>query len=451
MFSRYGAVGGYRDVLRISLPLVLSLGSVTVMFFTDRVFLARYSLDAIAACMPAGVAAFLFTCFFMGTVSYVNVFVAQYTGAGRHEEVGPALWQGIWFALGSWVALAAISTAGSWLFAAAGHPPEVVELEAAYFRIVTLGAGVNVLEACISSFYTGRGLTRTVMVVNFLGMCLNVPLDYCMINGVGPFPEMGIAGAALATVISWSAILCCYLLLIFRRGNETRWRVRSGWRFRPALFAKLMRFGLPSGVQFFLDLFAITFFTFLVGRLGTLELAATNVVLALNHLAFLPMVGLSIGVSTMVGQAIGAGRPDEGAYAATSTLHLTLLYMGSMALLFVACPSPLLALFGEPGRDPAVASLARRLLWFVAAYSVVDALTLVYLGALKGAGDIHYGMVVMALAAVCLMVLPGAAALWLDLGIYALWCCLAAYIITLGLVFYRRWRSNRWREFRVIS
>lgn len=450
--SRYAAPGGYRDVLRLSLPLVASLGSVTVMYFTDRIFLARYSLDSIAAALPAGIAAFLFICFFMGTVSYVNVFVAQYFGAGRHAEVGPALWQGIWLSLAAWAVLAALSQLGPWIFALAGHPESVQALERTYFSILMWGSGVNVLEACLASFYTGRGLTRTVMAVNFFGMCLNVPLDYCMINGVGPFPEMGIAGAGLATVLSWSAILACYVVLIFRRSNERQWRVLSGWRVVPEQFRKLLRFGVPSGMQFFLDLFAITFFSFLVGRLGTLELAATNLVFSLNHLSFLPMIGLSIGASTMVGQAMGAGRPDEAEYAAGSAARLAFAYMVVMGLLFVTLPGPLLALFGDVGQDPALAALGTRLLWFVAAYSLADALCQTYFGALKGAGDIHYAMRAMGLAALCMIILPGLVlAEWLGLGIYSLWSCLAAYVFFLAWVFWRRWRSGAWRRFGVLG
>ena len=95
MIKRWGGTGGYREVLAVGLPLVVSMGSSTVMLFTDRMFLANYSVDAIAAALPAGIASFLFVCFFMGVGGYVNVFVAQYTGARRGDRVGASLWQGV--------------------------------------------------------------------------------------------------------------------------------------------------------------------------------------------------------------------------------------------------------------------------------------------------------------------------------------------------------------------
>jgi|GEM_PF-4740995 len=94
MLRRWKSRNGYRDVLSVSLPLIVSMGSVTLMQFTDRIFLGRYSLAAIAAALPAGIASFLFVSFFLGAVSFTGVFVAQYAGAGRPQRIGCALWAG---------------------------------------------------------------------------------------------------------------------------------------------------------------------------------------------------------------------------------------------------------------------------------------------------------------------------------------------------------------------
>ena len=96
---RWSCPSGYRDVLRIALPLVLSTGSMTIQQFVDRLFLTWHSPDELAASMPAGILSFTVVAFFMGTASYAATFVAQYTGAGRHERVGPSVWQAIYFSL----------------------------------------------------------------------------------------------------------------------------------------------------------------------------------------------------------------------------------------------------------------------------------------------------------------------------------------------------------------
>ncbi|MBU4566805.1 MAG: MATE family efflux transporter [Desulfarculus sp.] len=456
MFRRWYQPNGYRHVLAVGLPLVVSFGTTSLIHFTDRVFLANYSMDAIAAALPAGIASFLSLCFFMGVVGYVNVFVAQYVGAGAPERVGASLWQGIYFSLASGLFLAALYLVAEPLFRFAGHDPEVMRLEVVYFRILTLGAGTVVLATTLSCFYSGRGLTRPVMLINLIGAGLNIPLDYLLINGVGPFPEMGIAGAAVATVISQVVLVALFGLAVFRKRNDHAFAVRRAWAWDSALMRRMLRYGLPGGVQLFLDILVFTFFVFMVGRLGRAELAATNIVIAINTLSFMPMVGMSVAVSTLVGQAIGAGKPSGGVRATTSTLHIALVYMGLVALAFVFLPRELLSFFYTDGASAAAQSrmveLGVELLRFVAVYSMFDAMVLVYVGSLKGAGDIYFVMWSMALICLGLVIAPLLVGVEvLGLGLYFIWGCVTLYVVVLGLVL--RWRYSRglWKKMRVIE
>lgn len=443
-------------MLRIGLPLVASMGSSTLMHFTDRAFLGDYSLDAIAAAGPAGAVFFLFTCFFIGTVSYVGVFIAQYTGAGAFERVGPALWQGVWFALLTGLALLPLALAGPAIFAAGGHPPELIALEVEYYRVMMLGSVLMVLETGLSSFFTGRGLTRVVMCVNAAGALINVPLDYMLINGTWIFPELGVAGAALATVAAWTFMVAAYGLLIFSRDNDRLFAVRRNIRLDRELFFRLMRYGLPGGVQFFVDMFAVTFFIFMMGRVGKLEMAATNIAFAINTLAFLPMVGLSIAVSALVGQALGAERPDEAHRAKGSAVHLAMAYMTLAALIFVLWPDPLLNLFRPRELTPAdyapIRDMGRTLLLFIAAYCTLDAWLMMTFGALKGAGDSRFLMYCLGTLAVTALVLPVYAAVDVfGAGLYPAWTIFTIYVGLLAVALDRRYRSGKWRTMRVIE
>ncbi|MEF2145917.1 MAG: MATE family efflux transporter [Desulfovibrionaceae bacterium] len=454
--SAWKGPGSYGQVLSVGWPLVFSMISNTVMQFTDRIFLGNYSLEALAAVLPAGIASFLFMSFFMGVGEYVSVFVAQYTGAGRHERVGAALWQGIWFAIPSGLVLALLAFAGPMIFNVSGHPSEIRALEIVYFQILSCGAGLGVLGACLSSFYSGRGMTKAVMVVNMTGAALNIPLDYALINGWGPFPEMGIAGAGLATVTGSGVIVLLLSLLIFRRENEESFKVRSAWHFDFKLFRSLMRFGLPGGFQFFIDMFAVTFFVFMAGRLGTTELAATNIVISLDLVAFLPCVGFSIAASVLVGQSIGAGKPELGVLVTRRALHLAQIYMGTMCALFLLFPVPLLELFRTQGMSDAdfapILEMGRIMLRFVAAYSLLDAGMLVYSGALKGAGDSRYVMWTLAFSSVSFMVLPlWVLVNWLDASYVHLWMMLTLYACILCFVFRRRFQGGKWRSMSVIE
>ncbi|MGL1864214.1 MAG: MATE family efflux transporter [Pseudodesulfovibrio sp.] len=456
LLKRWNAENGYRQSLIIGLPLVISMLSSTVMTFTDRIFLGNYSIDALGASLPASIAAFLFMSFFFGVVEYIGVFISQYTGAIQHERVGSALWQGLWFCVPAGLILASLWFVAEPLFDLGGHPPAVRELEVVYFRILTLGSGPFLVGICLSCFFSGRGLTKPVMVVNMAAAGINIPLDYCLINGIGPFPELGIVGAGIATVCGYILPAICYSLMIFTPENEAKYRVRSAFHIVPALFSRFMRFGLPGGVQFFLDMFAISFFVFMVGRLGPVELASTNAVISIYTLAFLPMIGMSISASIMVGQAMGSGNPDQAAYATKSVLHIALVYMGFMAILFVVIPGPFMELFrtrGEAGADfSAVVDMGVVLLRYAAAFTLIDAVTIIYLGGLKGAGDTRFIMFFLGGTSLFCMVLPISLLNHFGMmGIHGPWICLLVYVSVLAIAFMHRFRKGPWRSIQVIE
>jgi MATE family multidrug resistance protein len=340
-FSDHKEMKPYRKVLRVSLPLVLSISSTMIMEFTDRVFLANYSLDAIAAALPAGITAFLFISFFLGTAQYLNVFVAQYSGSGQPRRVGAALWQGIYFSLLSGVTLAGLSFLAEPLFQLGGHPIEVQVLEVVYFKVLCLGSGILIVGTALSCFFSGRGHTRLVMIITMIGTLFNIPLDYALINGIWIFPEWGILGAAVATVMSWSLVTFIFTLLVFTRENDGAFKILTHRRLETGLFGRLMRFGIPSAIQFSLDVFAFTFFIFMVGRIGKIQLAATNMVFSINSLAFMPMMGFSLGTSTLVGQALGRNRVNEAIAATKATIHIVLGYIFILLILFLFLPQPL--------------------------------------------------------------------------------------------------------------
>ncbi len=453
---RWHMRGGYREVLVVGLPLVASMVSGTVMQFTDRMFLAHHSLEALAASLSGSITNFVFMAFFVGVASYVNVFVAQYTGAGQPGNVGAALWQGLWFSLLAGVALALLSLPGGWIFALAGHAPEIQEMEVAYYRILCWGSGLAVLGMCLSTFYSGRGLTRTVAVVNMIGAALNIPLDYALINGAWGFPALGIRGAGIATVTAWGVTALLFAALVFTRGNEARFGVRSRWRPDRKLFARLMRFGLPGGAQLFLDVFGFTVFILLIGRLGTTELAASNLVFSLDHFAFMPMVGLHIAIETLVGQALGAGDPGRAEEVTRSALHLALAWALSLAAVFLLVPEPLVAAFRPADMTPAqyapVMTMGSLLLVVVAFYTLFDGVALVHFGALKGAGDTGFVMLCQSVCSLLLQVLP----VWLLVevlgwGVYWCWGTLAVSLAVLALAARLRYAGGRWKAMSVIS
>ena len=447
---------GYREVLRVSLPLMATTGATLVMEFTDRMFLAGYSVDTISAAMPAGILAFLFIAFAAGVAGYVSVFIAQYAGAGRPAMVGAFLWQAIWLALAGGLVLAGVSLAGPALFYWADHPAPVQALEVVYFGTLLRGAAINVLGSALAGFYTGLGQTRPVMIFHAAGTLVNIPLDYCLINGIGPFPEWGIFGAAVATVCAWTVISLLLAVSVFARGNERSYRVRRSWRLRPDLARNLLRHAVPAAMQMTLDIVAFSFFVLMVGRIDRHALAVTNIVLSINSLAFMPMLGVSMGTSTLVGLAMGRNDPQTAERLTRQTLHLIFAYLILVAILFLGLPGALLALFRPPDLDAAqFAALQHDGIWLlrmVTAYIFFDAQYMIYVGALKGAGDTRF--IVRAIGVLSLLVMGAPLILGiglLDWGLYGAWGCATAFLFSLFLVFRRRFNAGRWKSMRLVS
>ncbi len=446
---------GYQQLFAVSLPLVFSMAATTVMEFTDRVFLANYDLDAIAAALPAGIAAFLVLTLFTGVTTYLNVFVAQYTGAGEFRRVGPCLWQGIYFSLLAAALLAVVSLAAEPIFQWGGHAPEVQRLERIYFRILCLGGGFNVLGTCLASFFTGRGKTRPVLLINVIGMAFNIPLDYALINGVWFFPEMGIRGAGIATVCAWSLVALLFAILVFDAGNERRYGVLTRRTFDAELFGRIIRKGGPAALQFTLDVLAFTFFVFMVGRLGTVELAVSNIALSIQSIAFMPAFGFSMGLSTLVGQSLG--RNDVGAALrfTSQTVKVLLAYTLLLGLLFITAPKWILGIFvmetGSRAPDPQLLAQGIVIMRIMALFIAFDAMYFTFIGALKGAGDTRFIMGSIGLATLFVMVLPLTLVVFFtDWGLYACWGNLTLYVLTLFTVSLWRYRQGKWKKIRVI-
>lgn len=448
---------GYRDVLRVCLPLVLGMSATTVMEFTDRVFLSNYSVEAISAVVPAGISAYLFLAFFGGITGYAGVFIAQYFGSGSTKRIGAVLWQGIYLTLFSagicW--LLALFATGP-LFAFAGHADEVRILEEVYFSILCKGSFLHVAVCTLSTFFTGRGITRPVMIITLIGVATNIPLDYALIYGKWGLPEMGVTGAAIATVMAWGVNFTLLALLTFTPQNNKEFGVFSAYRFDLKLLLRLLKFGIPGSLQFTLDILAFTIFILLVGRIGTEQLAATNIVLSINAMAFMPSMGVSQGITVMVGQALGRKNIPEAQSAVKRAIHLLLAYIVIIDLLFIFLPEPILALFIQEGGGTdsinAIMETGIQLLRIISAYLLLDALYMVFSGALKGAGDTRFLMISIGVSSLFCLILPVYFGIsYFEMGVQAAWSCVLLFIIVLFLLSAGRYRTGKWKKMLVIE
>ncbi|MAG13550.1 MAG: MATE family efflux transporter [Spirochaetales bacterium] len=453
--ARWSEQGGYREIIKMAVPLILSTGATSILHFVDRIFLTWYSSVSIAAAMPAGILNFTLMSLFIGTTSYVSTFVAQYHGAKNPTRIGPSLWQGIYIAIAGGVIIFSISFASKPIFAFFGHEQTIQNEEALYFAILSKGALFPILAGAFAGFFSGRGKNWPIMWVNFIMTAINIILDYIFIFGKLGFPEMGIRGAAFATIIAGASSCTLYILLVFRRKYNAEFKTISGWRPDRKLLGRLIRFGLPSGVQFFIDISGFTVFILLVGRIGSAELAATGITFNINTLAFMPMMGFGVAITVLVGQFVGSENPEKAERTVYSGVHLCFIYMTTIALAYVLVPQIFLVAFSakaDPAQFEPVRNFIVVMLRFVAVYTMFDTSIIVFASALKGAGDTRFVMIMIVCLSIGGLAIPSYIAIAvLEVGVFAAWYIISGYIFLLAITFLLRFLSGKWKGMRVIE
>ena len=446
--------GGYREVLRVAYPLVLSMGTFTIMQFCDRIFLARHSSVSIQAALPAGILSFTLICFFHALAGYAGTFVAQYHGAGKPDGCVHATGQGIWLALLSWPVIVALIPLGFWFMKISGHAPDVLREEFRFFWIL-MAAGVMVpLGTAISGYFTGQGRMLANTVVCVVGCSVNVLLDYLLIFGHWGFPALGITGAAIATSIA-GCIAPAIMFILFLRDSPTR---RMGWRqaLKPdwTLMKRMIRYGAPSGGHLLVDVGSFTCFVLMTGRLEPLAFAASNIGFSINSVAFTPLLAVSIAASIVVGQHQGRKDSASAARAGWTSLKIGWCYMAVAGLSFLLFPDGYYRLFRSEQASYTLEQLVaagRPLMLMMAVWGMFDTVNIVMSGALKGAGDTRFVMLYMLILG-WLVWIPGEVLIFRQHGgIIAAWVWLTVYVLVLAVGFWWRWQSGRWKNIDMIE
>jgi multidrug resistance protein, MATE family len=448
------AQGSSRELLGLAAPLIVSQSFMTVQVFVDTVLLAWHDPREMAASFPAVMWFWLVFGFLQVTAGYTSTFVAQYTGARRPHRVGPAVWQGIHFGVAAGLLTLLLFPSAPSLIALGGHSETLQPLEVAYLRCLAFAGMPMLVMAAINGFFSGRGQTWTVLGIEGFGTIVNVLLALVLVFGRAGFPELGIEGAGWATVAgSWASALLAVGLLL-RPAYRAEFATGTGWRPERELFGRLMRFGGPAGAQVFLDVLVFHLFVQVVGRLGEAAMGATALTVRLNMIAFLPTMGLGQAVSILVGQRLGADRPDLAEKSTYTGLRWAFGYMVCVAMIYLTMPRMLVALF-EGSRSPEefaeMAAIVPKLLICVAIYSLADAVNFTFAFALHGAGDTWFVSLVTFCLAWPVMVLPTFVAVAVGASVYWPWGFATAHILAMAVCFYCRFRNGKWKMMRVIE
>lgn len=442
-------------MLSLSAPMVAIQTTQVVMQFTDAYMVKWLGAEALAAALPAGLFYFIPVAFAMGLLGGVNTFVSQCLGKNWRPGCGHYAWQGILLALVYGVALLALWPLTPYLFGWLKHEPDVQALEEIYFRISLFGGGAFLVLQAMSSFYIGIHRTALLLWFALGGALLNIVLNYVLIFGHWGFPELGFAGAAWGTVFATMAQATA-LFLHFITGERARvYRtrvIRLEWRAQ----GELIRVGAPMGFQFLFDLMSWgVALVWLVGWFGTAQLAATTIAVRYMHLSFMPAAGVGQVLTAMVGRSIGAGDPELAGRHVVLALRLCMGYMGVMALLFLVFRVPLVEFFVTPGEAEAteIVRIGAGVMVIAAVFQIFDALAIVMVNALRGAGDTLWPALVTGAMCLGVFVAGGLVVATQVPGLesWGPWLMGMVYIILLSVALGLRWAYGPWRQINIFA
>ena len=417
-------------------------------------FLAWHSNDTLAAALPAGVVSWTLASLPLGVASYGSTFVAQYFGAERIDRIGAIVWQAIWLGIISIPIFLVIGIFGKPLFASFGHTDLLVQLEADYFLALSFGSGALILDSGIGGFFIGRGKTVIVMVVNIAGACLNLFLDYIFIFGWGPIPELGIWGAGLATTISiWCKV--AILAALFLSSHNDAFKTRSSHRLDWPLMKQFLSFGIPNGIQYFVEGLAITFFVIIIARVSEPAAAASSIVFSINMLVFYPVIGLGISCSTLVGQKIGEQSPTLARRVAWNTFAIGSVYTLLFAIVCFSAPDLFLVAHRlESENFDQIESMTILFLRFVAIYCMFDTVQIVFVSAIKGAGDTRFVVWSAVTSATLFLAIGLVGTHWItgaERQVYWWWVCLTGWVLLLSAIYFGRFLQGKWEQMTVLE
>jgi multidrug resistance protein, MATE family len=445
------ARGSLRELVLLGTPLVLTQLSQTLMGIVDSAFVGRLGAAELGAVAFANIWSWTIFSLFLGSASAVQTFVSQAQGGGDERRCGLWAWQGFW-AVAPATALAALA---AYLATPAflpevlrlvGAAPELAQPAVAYLQPRAIGMIALGVVFVWNNFYRGVGLTTIPLAAGLVANLANALGDYALIFGHFGAPRLGVAGAAIATAASEFLYAAIVIGIALRPSLRRRFATRPQL---PSLHAlrRLARTGVPIGAQWVFDGLSFAVFTLLLSSMSAAAVAASHSFIMLVNVSFMIALGVSGATQTLVGRAIGSSEPELAVTALKNGLRVALTFSAALAVGLTAAPTLLMRIFTN---DPDVLALGVGVLRLGAVFQLLDAVHIVVMGALRGAGDTTWPAAWQtALAWLVFLPLAWLFGRTLGHGLVGAYAGGTVYVALLAGGLLWRFASGKWRSVRI--
>lgn len=449
-------------VASVTWPASLTMLNATIIKFVDGYMVSHVGHAEFGAQYAAGMLAFGPESFALGLLLVVNTFVSQSFGAGRRALAGLYTWAGLTIALAFAALLLPLAGLAGPIFSAVNHAPALQGLEVMYFRYMIFGIFLTLPARVLEQFFFGVHRSGIVLAVSLLANAFNILANYALIFGNFGMPAMGLEGAAIGSLAAWGLQLAVLGAAFLARPMRKQFATHRLGLLRWRRCRELISVGWPAGVQFCNEIVCWGLFaTVLVGTyFGQLHLAATTVAMRYVSLSFMPAVGIGVAATATVGKCIGQGRADLAHKRTHSALIIAIVYMGLCGLAFWVFRYPMVRFLlanipNSTGQQDieAVVEIAANIMLCAAAFQLLDAVGIVYVGALRGAGDTRGPMVTTIVLSWTIIIGGGFLAVNFlpHLTSIGPWLAASAYVVVLGIFMACRFESGRWRKINLLG
>ncbi len=436
-----------RQILHLAWPVIAEQLLTTLANIVDAALVGRLGAAPMAAVTITQPVTWLMIGLFLGMGVGVNALVARFYGAGEHDRLEAGTRAGFW--LGLTLAIAA----GGLIYAFApsiltilGAEPEVASRGVTFLRLLVPGLIATFWTLVMSAALRATGDTRTPMIINLSINAINAPLAFILIYGPLGAPALGLAGAGIATSTARILGALALLTILLRRQNGARLYLRTLHHLDWDLLRRILRVGwVASSERMFSSLIYILYAR-MVNTLGTVPVAAHGITVVAENVSWMLASGFSLATAAMVGQQLGAQRPDRAEAVIREAAGMGMAALGLLGLLFIAVPGPYVALFTG---DAAVRALSASVLRIAGFTEIPTALVLVLSGALSGAGDTRPLFFVTTAGGIARL---GMAALFLfgfGWGLQGAWMAAGCDWLVRSALVYLRFRTGAWKRITV--
>ncbi len=446
----------YRAILALALPLFLNSGVQAILNLTDSWFIGRLSTDAIAAMGALYFLILVLFTLFGGIGMYAQTLVAQAYGEGQRWRAAQAVWTGCWSALLLLPLFVVLAFSGAEILSLFQLPSTVEQLALDFWIPRLLGGAIAVINLALTAFFNGIGQPVITLGVAVAITGVNIILNEWLMFQVG----LGMAGAAWATTLSLSVGMVLLLAIFLSHWMRRRFQSHLVWKPRWQLVRSLLTFGIPLGLLMTSDLTGLALFQIMQVKLGTVEGAATQIVMVLISTAYMPTLGIAQTGTTLVGQSIGAGDLCWAKRVGNVAIALCILYTVTTGVLLALNGSWLVPLFA-PSTDThteAVIALSQTLLWLAVGYNVFNAINIGSAFCLQGTGDVRLPSLLAILLSwfgfvplTHILTFASGEGLvnflpQLGWGVLGGWLAAILFTLTMSSLLLWRWRSEAWQK-----